>query len=128
MNRLEIADYTGEFVSIKIEDYENTIQISFFGEIDMQDPESLFLPYFENIHQKIVDDCINEVVLNFQNLNFLNSSGIKVIIKWIQIALILPEEKKYKFKILASSKVPWQANSLKLLSMLSQKLIEIIVI
>ncbi|HOJ63333.1 MAG TPA: hypothetical protein PLE45_02825 [Spirochaetota bacterium] len=128
MNKLGIDDYISSTISINIKDYENSVQIFFCGEIDMQDPEEIFMPFFENIHNKIIEVGLKEVNLNFENLNFLNSSGIKVLIKWIQKGLFLPEKEKYKFKIYASSKIPWQINSLKLLSMLSPTLIEIKVI
>lgn len=125
---LEIEDYITDSLSITIFDKEDFIEVNFLGEIDMLDPESLLLPFFEKIHHKIFELGLKEVHLNFENLNFLNSSGIKVLIKWIQLVLLLPDEKKYEFKIYASSKIPWQINSLKLLSILSPTLIEVITI
>ena len=128
MNRFNIEDYVTESVSILIRDYGENIQVLFSGEIDMQDPESMFLPLFERVHNSVVQAGIKEVHLNFEKLIFLNSSGIKVIIKWIQLDLILQEKDRYKFKIYANSKIPWQSNSLKLLSILSPDTIEIIIV
>lgn len=127
MNRFNIEDYITESVSIFVRDYGENIQVLFSGEIDMQDPESVFLPIFERIHNSIVESGIKEIHLNFEKLIFLNSSGIKALIKWIQLDLISPEKDRYKFKIYANPKIPWQANSLKLLSILSPDMIEIII-
>ena len=128
MNRLNIEDYITDSLSINIIDKNDSILIEFIGEIDMQDPESLLLPFFEKIHNKLIELELKEINLNFEKLNFLNSSGIKVLIKWIQLVLLLPEERKYHFKIYASSTIPWQINSLKLLSILSKTLIHVIIL
>ncbi len=128
MNRLEIENYITDSLSINIIDKDELIAIEFSGEIDMQDPETLLLPFFEKIHNKILELNLKEICLNFEKLNFLNSSGIKALIKWIQLVLLLPSEKKYTFKIYASSKIPWQINSLKLLSILSSTLIQVIIV
>jgi len=127
LNKLQLDNYVSNTITIEICDYDNSVKISFIGEIEMQDPESIFLPLFEKIHNKIIELQLKEIHLDFEKLNFLNSSGIKILIKWIQLAIFLPENQKYKFKIYASSKIPWQSNSLKLLSMLSENLIQIII-
>ena len=63
--------------------------------------------------------------LDFSKLTFLNSSGIKTLIKWITKVTPLPADKKYNFKVIANSQITWQETSLKMLSMLAPGLIEI---
>jgi hypothetical protein len=80
-----------------IEILGNTIKFS--GCIDLQDPEPVVTPFFNKIHEQIVKQEIKEVNLDFKELNFLNSSGIKTITKWIMKITILPDTKKYKMKL-----------------------------
>jgi hypothetical protein len=84
----------------------------------------LFL-FFEQIHNNIIENGIKYVELDFSKLTFLNSSGIKTLIKWITKVTPLPADKKYNFKVIANSQITWQETSLKMLSMLAPGLIEI---
>ena len=95
------------------------------GEIDMQDPDSSILPYFESIHDEVVKNDVKLIQLDFVPLKFLNSSGIKVLIKWVQKILVLPPNNSYKVQILAKEDVAWQSNCLSLLSLLAPQLITI---
>ncbi|HNZ27014.1 MAG TPA: hypothetical protein PLG34_10780 [Spirochaetota bacterium] len=128
MNKLGIEDFTSEDINIKIEDFDGGIRVAFIGNIDSQDPDSSLMPFFDRINSKIIENDIKQIELDFLKLNFMNSSGIKVIVKWAQLSLILPEHKSYKFRILANSRVSWQVNSLKFLTMLYPDLIEISII
>jgi hypothetical protein len=95
------------------------------GDIDVQNPEPIFVPFFEQIHNNIIENGIKYVELDFSKLTFLNSSGIKTLIKWITKVTPLPADKKYNFKVIANSQITWQETSLKMLSMLAPGLIEI---
>lgn len=50
------------------------------------------------------------MVLNLQSLNFLNSSGISMLSKFI---IGMRKKKSVQMKILGSSNIPWQGKSLK---------------
>ena len=86
---------------------------------------SHFMPYLQSIHTKLAENGIKKIQLDFRPLRFLNSSGIKLMVKWVQMMLILPADKVYSMEILANSAVAWQDNCLKLLSLLAPKLIKI---
>ena len=100
-----------------IEIIGNTIKFS--GCIDLQDPEPIITPFFNKIHDQIIKLDIKEVNLDFKELSFLNSSGIKTITKWIMKITILPENKKYKMKLLYSEDITWQRTSLMILTYLA---------
>lgn len=93
--------------------------IKFSGCIDLQDPEPIITPFFAKIHEQITKQDIKEISLDFKELNFLNSSGIKTITKWIMKVTILPENKKYKMKLLYSEDITWQRTSLMILTYLA---------
>ena len=89
--------------------------LQFNGDMDMQDPDSVFMPYIQDIHSQMSQNGIKKIQLDFRPLRFLNSSGIKLMVKWVQMMLILPPDKTYSMEILANSAVAWQDNCLKLL-------------
>ena len=55
----------------------------------------------------------------------MNSGGIKTLIKWVTKMLNLPEDEKYKFKIIANGGIAWQEASLQMLSKLNPAFISI---
>ncbi len=125
MNSFGIDNVITEKATVELIDIANGMKVIFSGDIDVQNPEPIFVPFFEQIHNKVIENNIKYVELDFTKLTFLNSSGIKTLIKWITKVTPLPAEKKYRFKIIANSEITWQETSLKMLSMLAPGLIEI---
>ncbi len=125
MNSFNIESVVTEKATVEVDEIVNGVRVVFNGDIDVQNPEPLFIPFFESIHNAVLDASIKTVELDFMGLTFLNSSGIKTLIKWITKVTPLPQDKKYRFKIFANSKITWQETSLKMLSMLAPGLIEI---
>jgi len=125
MNSFGIDNVITEKATVELVDIANGMKLTFSGDIDVQNPEPIFVPFFEQIHNKLIENNIKYVELDFSKLTFLNSSGIKTLIKWITKVTPLPPEKKYRFKIIANSEITWQETSLKMLSMLAPGLIEI---
>lgn len=115
MNRLNVEELKRDKVEINIEDIDEGIRLKFNGDIDMQDPGPLLNPFFDKVHNALVENEVKEVEADFRELQFLNSSGIKTLIKWIMKIPQLPDEKKYKVKIIYSGKITWQGTSLKTL-------------
>jgi hypothetical protein len=125
MNRFNIQSITTEKATVDLIDTKDGVKILFTGEIDVQNPEPVFLPYFYEIHDKMLENKVMLVELDFINLSFMNSGGIKTLIKWVTKMLNLPDNQKYKFRIIANSSIAWQEASLQMLSRLSPKFIEI---
>jgi hypothetical protein len=125
MNQFGIDNVITEKATVELKDIENGVSVSFIGDIDVQNPEPIFLPFFDKIHTKVIEAGVKFIELDFTRLTFLNSSGIKTLIKWITKVTPLPNDQKYRFLILANSEITWQETSLKMLSMLAPGLIEI---
>jgi len=125
MNKFNIDNITTEKATVDLIDTQEGIKILFTGEIDVQNPEPIFLPFFAEIHDKMMENGTPIVELDFINLSFMNSGGIKTLIKWVTKMLNLPDEEKYKFKIIANSTIAWQEASLQMLSRLAPSFIEI---
>lgn len=96
------------------------------GCIDLQDPDPVITPFFNKVHDQVLETGIKEVILDFKDLNFLNSSGIKTITKWIMKIPTLADDKKYKMKLVYSEEITWQRTSLMILTYLAPGNVEAI--
>jgi len=117
-NKLGIAPVAQEKIKIDVVDAGSGIGVNFVGDIDMEDPSVILDPIFEKIHTGVVEQKIPEVLADFKGLNFLNSSGIKAVAKWIMKLAMLPPDKKYNIRILHNKAITWQVTSLPTLTFL----------
>lgn len=118
MNKLSIDPIVQDKIKIDVSDNGAGIKVKFVGDIDMEDPSIVLDPLFERIHGGMVSKKIPDVVADFQGLNFLNSSGIKAVAKWIMKLAMLPADQKYLIKIAHNKAITWQVTSLPTLTFL----------
>jgi hypothetical protein len=65
------------------------------------------------------------VVIDFRELEFMNSSCFKSFVNWLQTLLELEPERQYRIRFLSDPNKHWQARSLKALSCFAADLVEI---
>jgi len=118
MNKLNIEPVKQARVAIDVVDTPAGVGVAFEGDVDMQDPGEILDPLFDKVHGGCLASGIKQVDLNFVKLNFLNSSGIKAIAKWIMKLADLGDEKRYVIRILHNREITWQATSLPTLTFL----------
>ncbi len=117
-NKLGIESVAQEKIKIEVIDVGPGIGVNFVGDIDMEDPSIILDPVFEKIHLGVVANKIPDVYADFKGLNFLNSSGIKAVAKWIMKLAMLPPDKKYNIRIQHNKAITWQVTSLPTLTFL----------
>ena len=123
MNKLGLDDFNHENAKIEVADNASGVTVLFSGKINMKNPGEIFNPYLDQLHQKVVEVGIKDVNADFTNLSFLNSSGLKTLIRWIMQIARLDATKKYKIKILYTNKYSWQETSLTTFSSLVPDLV-----
>ncbi len=101
------------------------IILSFDGNIDMQTPGDLLDPLFDQAHHDMIHLSLEEIVMDFQNLDFMNSSGIKAVAKLIMKQTSLSQDQKYTIRILQNKKSTWQTTSLPTLTFLLPGVVKI---
>ncbi|HEY9721204.1 MAG TPA: hypothetical protein V6D47_04275 [Oscillatoriaceae cyanobacterium] len=121
MSKYAALGFKNDKVEITVDEREGAMVIRFSGNIDDADPGKFLDPALEDIHRQVLANKLNEVDADFVALSFLNSSGIKSLIKWIMRQTELPEDQKYRIRFLYSSRVTWQQTSLKALTYLAPK-------
>ena len=118
MNKLNIQTVEEERIKIEVLDSEQGVIIKFIGDIDMEDPSVILDPLFSKLHDGAVEEKIANVSADFTELNFLNSSGIKAVAKWIMKLTELDDASKYQIKIIHNKDITWQVTSLPTLTFL----------
>jgi hypothetical protein len=100
-------------MELKGEDYlvtynESANKIEFFGTIRLRDSSdyAAVSELLETAHAKATE----LLVLDFRNLNFLNSAGINTISKFVISAR---RAQRVALKVLGNSEISWQQKSLK---------------
>lgn len=88
------------------------------GSIDCIEPGVFMHPFFEEVHQFILNNKMTEIEINIKELSFLNSSGIKEFVELIMKQEILSETQRYKIKFICNPEYPWQEMSTQTLSLL----------
>lgn len=86
----------------------NSTTVDFSGLLSL-DGGKEYAP-ISNLLNKIADKEPEQMTLNLKQLEFLNSSGISMLSKFV---LGLRKKKETQLVILGSEKIPWQSKSLK---------------
>ena len=84
------------------------------GEIDQAKPGEFLNPFFENVISQMNDS----VILDVQELEFMNSSGLKAI-----ITFVMNRKKDSKLIIKVDMDKTWQKTSLKVVASLDSNII-----
>ena len=108
-------------MELKGEDYivtynEMTNAIEFFGTIRLRD--SLDYSSISDLLEKVHGNSERTMILDFRNLQFLNSAGINTISKFVIVAR---RANTVALRVLGNSEISWQQKSLKNLQKLWPK-------
>jgi len=96
MNKINTGYLLKENYTINIEDYLDTVKLNIAGNIDLQHHSSELAPYFENLHNTILQNNIKYVYCDVSNLNFINSRSLKCILEWVLKVSSLDGANQYK--------------------------------
>lgn len=102
---------------------EATRTIHFKGTIRLQTGED-YAPIVDLLNKGMISEVAGELLLDFRQLNFLNSSGINAVSKFVISAR---KEDRVALKVIGNKDIYWQQKSLQNLQKLWAKVqIEII--
>lgn len=66
------------------------------------------------------------VVVDFRDLEFMNSSCFKAFVTWLQHLLDMPVERRYRIRFVSNPKRHWQARSLRALACFATELVDVV--
>jgi len=112
-------------VDVKVNDIRNGLEIIFRGTIEDKNPSPYLTPFFNDVHNKMIESFSKYVELDVRDLTFLNSSGIRCFIQWVtQIPKTLID-KRYHLKIKISKSLLWQESSFNLFKTIEPNFISV---
>jgi hypothetical protein len=120
MTRLEDLTYKSATATIAVARQGAGVQVRFSGIIEDANPGLFMDPLLDGVHAQVVAQKLPTVVVDLAKLGFLNSSGIKSLIKWVTKRTQLPEAERYAIQLNYSDGVTWQLTSLKAITYLGK--------
>src|SRR4029077_14351586 len=61
----------------------DTLRVAMSGAVEMRDPGDVLNPYWTLIDEEALHRKLTTVELDVRDLNFMNSSGILTLVRWI---------------------------------------------
>lgn len=100
----------------------DTLRIVMRGAVEMRDPGEALNPYWTLIDEEARRRKLAVVELDVQDLNFMNSSGILTLVRWITRCKSTPD--CYRLKLRYDRNVTWQRASIPTLAKLAPNVVE----
>lgn len=102
---------------------QDAILAKFRGEVSVEDPAAQLRPFLTELDAAA--KSAKAVVLDFTELNFMNSSGIKQFVGFLLLGAGRPADQRYKVRIRYKEAVTWQVTSLPVLGKLAPDVVEL---
>ena len=113
MNKIQIENLVYEDVILDISDTDDGVKVCFKGTIDMEYPQAEIEPFLSQIHETVIEKKIKNVYCDYQELSYINSSGLRCLVKWImQLSEIKDSENAYHLFFILNAEHKWQLSSL----------------
>ena len=116
------------FVPLKVESLSivprldgDTLRVAMSGAVEMRDPGDALNPYWTLIDEEARRRNVKVVELDVQDLNFMNSSGILTLVRWI--TRCKSHGSCYRLVLRYDRNVTWQRASIPTLAKLAPNVV-----
>jgi hypothetical protein len=99
------------------------LQVKVAGAVEMREPGDLLNPYWIALDEEALRHHINRVEVDLRDLNFMNSSGILTLVRWITRAKGHPAGTGYTLVLKYDRNVTWQRTSVPTLAKLAPNVV-----
>ena len=121
---LELPKMTGTVLSVDGSFADGVIKVRFAGTADVEAK-----PDLDTSVKKLQEESLRlgatKVVVDFRELEFMNSSCFKVFVSWLAALQEIAPEKQYRIHLLSNPSLHWQRRSLAALSCFAVDLVAI---
>jgi hypothetical protein len=100
----------------------DTLRVAISGAVEMRDPGDVLNPYWTLIDEEALRRNLKVVELDASDLNFMNSSGILTLVRWI--TRCKPRSQGYRLVLRYDHNVTWQRASIPTLAKLAPNVVE----
>ena len=105
-------------VTPSIED--GVLRVALAGAVEMRDPGEVLTPYWNELDDAATQRKLQRVEVDVRDLNFMNSSGILTLVRWITK---LKGHASYKMTLRYDRNVTWQRTSIPTLAKLAPNVV-----
>ena len=99
----------------------DTLHVSMAGAVEMRDPGDVLNPYWTLIDEEALRRNLKVVELDVRDLNFMNSSGILTLVRWI--TRCKSHGNGYRLVLQYDRNVTWQRTSIPTLAKLAPRIV-----
>ena len=94
------------------------------GRISMPAPAADLNPFFDAVHEQLVAEGATQIHIDFSELEFMNSSGFKCFVHWVEKVNQLRKEMRYRLVFEGRDQRVWQRSGLPALRVFAPQLVE----
>jgi anti-anti-sigma factor len=121
---LELPPTTGTVLSVDGSFADGVIKVRFAGTADVEAKPDLDASV-KKLQEESLRLAATKVVIDFRELEFMNSSCFKVFVSWLAALQEIAPEKQYRIHLLSNPNLHWQRRSLAALSCFAVDLVTI---
>lgn len=111
---------TAEGVTIVPRMENGVLRVAMSGAVEMRDPGVVLNPYWNGLDEEVRRRGIKRVEVDMRDLNFMNSSGILTLVRWVTR---VKGEKPYHIDLQFDRNVTWQRTSVPTLAKLAPEIV-----
>jgi hypothetical protein len=115
-----LTPLTMEGLSIVPAVHETKLRLTMSGAVEMRDPGEMLNPFWTRIDEEARSRNVQSVEVDIRDLNFMNSSGILTLVRWITK---LKVSNAYRLVIRYDRNVTWQRSSIPTLAKLAPNVV-----
>jgi hypothetical protein len=93
------------------------------GAVEIRDPGALLDPYWTAVDEFLLEQGIPCVELDLRGLDFMNSSGILTLVRWITRAKAHRPPRGYSIVLRHEPQVTWQRSNVPVLAKLAPAIV-----
>lgn len=122
MSTNPFAPLSAEGVSVVPHLEGDALKISMSGAVEMRDPGVVLNPFWNALDDEVRRRNIKRVDLDLRDLNFMNSSGILTLVRWVTRAKAHGTA-GYRIQLHYDRNVTWQRTSIPTLAKLAPEIV-----
>jgi hypothetical protein len=108
MSEIAMQPLSAEGISITPHLGADSLRLRMSGAVEMRDPGDLLNPFWTSIDEQVRSRGIKRVEVDLRDVNFMNSSGILTLVRWITKAKAHAPENAYSLVLQYDRNVTWQ--------------------
>jgi hypothetical protein len=121
---IELPKLSGGVISAEASADAGVVRVRFSGTADLEAKDDLEV-FVKKLHREAVRLSATKVIVDFRELEFMNSSCFKIFVAWLAQVRDLEARQQYRIHLLSNPNLLWQRRSLAALSCFAVDLVAI---